>query len=40
MQYIVSYRFKTVSIYQYKVKPYRYIVYRDIYRCIVDFLNG
>ena len=39
--YRVSYRFKTISLYRYKVKPYRYIAYRDIltYRGLLTFLT-
>ena len=38
--YCVSYRYTTISPYRYTVKPYQYIVYRDIstYRGLLTWL--
>ena len=39
--YRVSHHFKTISLYRYKAKPYRYIAYGDIstYRGLLTWLT-
>ena len=39
IMYYVSYRLKSVSMYRYKVKPYRYITYLDVSWLVLMIYN-